>query len=453
MVVYLTLQPRSLSMPLHRRLTTLLPLVAVSVASAADISSVQFHGFASQGYLRTAGDLYEDGGQFGRDTNRGSFEFNEFGLNAIATPADRLRIGIQLNAYDLGKYGNDQVQLDWAFGEYQVPVAWDDLSLSVVAGRFKTGHAFYNDYRDLDMTRTAVFLPRSTYSATFRDFFLAANGAQINGSLGLHAAGSLDFSAFTGTQNLNESQGPMRDIFASAVNQDVALPGLGNLSLRLDKFDSLVLQRMNGGNLTWNTPVDGLRFKGSSLYADSFKARGSLTATLPQSAFLGGASGTSTKTDVEIDVRHWFDITTGAEYQVGDLTLASEVTWQYYYASSQIGALDFAPFGTADPYDSGPNAVDIANRTTGGYLSATYQLAFLPGAWSHLSVYGAGTLERNTNPLQDSNSYTRSGALALRYDVADHFLVKGQFDRVQETDTTGDATYGSQFSLKTTFDF
>ena len=55
-------------MPLHRRLTTLLPLLAATVASAADMSSVQFHGFASQGYLRTAGDLYENGGQYGRDT-------------------------------------------------------------------------------------------------------------------------------------------------------------------------------------------------------------------------------------------------------------------------------------------------------------------------------------------------------------------------------------------------
>jgi len=335
-----------------------------------------------------------------------------------------------------------------------VPVAWDDLRLSVVAGRFKTGHAFYNDYRDLDMTRTAVFLPRSTYSASFRDFFLAANGGQINGSLDLHAAGSMDFSGFTGTQNLSESQGPMRDIFASAVNRDVALPaGLGNLALRLDKFDSLVLKRMNGGNLTWNTPVDGLRFKGSSLYADHFTAKGNLTATLPQNAFLNPASGTSTKADVEIDVRHWFDITTGAEYQVGDLTLASEVTWQYYFATSRVGALDFTPFGTANSYDNGATTTDIANRTLGGYLSATYQLSFLPGAWSKVSVYGAGTLDRSTDPMNDTSSYSRSGAVALRYDIADHFLVKGQFDRVQETDTTGDATYGSQFSLKTTFDF
>lgn len=442
-------------MPISRRLSFLVPLVAASVASAADMSSVQLHGFASQGYMRTHGDRYEGSGQYGRDTNRGTFEFNEFGLNAIASPLDRLRVGIQLISYDLGKFGNNQMQLDWAFGEYQIPIAWDDLRLSVVAGRFKTGHAFYNDYRDLDMTRTAVFLPRSTYSATFRDFFLAANGGQVNGSLDLHAAGSVDFSGFIGTQNLSEKEGPMYDIFSSGVNQDISLPfGLGTMMLRLNKFDSLTLQRMSGGNLSWNTPIEGLRLKGSSLYADQFKARGDLTATLPANPGLGAAAGTSTQTTVDIDVRHWFDITTGAEYQVGDLTLASEVTWQYYFASSTIGALDFSPFGGAPGMlDQGPSTVDFANRTAGGYLSATYQLSMLPGAWSKLSVYGAGTIQRSTDPMNDISSYTRSGAAALRYDVADHFLVKGQFDRIQETDTDGDATYGNLFSLKTTYDF
>jgi hypothetical protein len=114
-------------MPISRRLSVLVPLMAATVASAADMSSVQLHGFASQGYMRTQGDLYEGSGQYGRDTNRGTFEFNEFGLNAIASPLDRLRVGIQLISYDLGKYGNNQMQLDWAFGEYQIPVAWDDL--------------------------------------------------------------------------------------------------------------------------------------------------------------------------------------------------------------------------------------------------------------------------------------------------------------------------------------
>ncbi len=46
-------------MPISRRLSVLVPLVAATVASAADMSSVQLHGFASQGYMRTQGDLYE----------------------------------------------------------------------------------------------------------------------------------------------------------------------------------------------------------------------------------------------------------------------------------------------------------------------------------------------------------------------------------------------------------
>jgi hypothetical protein len=87
-------------------------------------------------------------------------------------------------------------------------------------------------------------------------------------------------------------------------------------------------------------------------------------------------------------------------------------------------------------------------------VSATSQLSSLPGAWSRLSVYGAGSYLRSSSLVDDESfSYDRSGAVALRYDVTDHFLVKGQFDRMRDTNTSGDTTYGSMFSLKTTFDF
>lgn len=439
---------------MHNRLfliPTLAVLAGTSAAQAADLD-FQIHGFASQGYVETHGDAYE-GGWYGRDTNEaGSFEFNEFGVNVVATPIERLRIGVQLIAYDLGQYGNDEVQLDWAFGEYQIPIS-DGFDLSVVAGRFKTGHAFYNDYRDLDMTRTSVFLPRSVYSASFRDFFLAANGAQLNANINAGVLGSITASGFLGTQNIDEDEGPLRDIFATGAAQSISLGPVGNLTTSLKNFDYIRVENFNGAHLEWNTPLDGLRFKVSSLYADNMEASGTMIATLPINGGLGASSGTSDETSIDIVVDHWFDVTIGAEYVWSDLTLATEMTNQYYRAKSITGALDFPPFGPTAFIDQAGRTTDLANRTTGFYGSATYQLSLLPGAFKRISVYGAFSWDRSSNPLADTSSYTRTGAVALRYDIADHFLLKGEFERVQETSSAGVRTYGNIFSLKTTFDF
>jgi hypothetical protein len=421
-------------------------MAGIGAAQAADLD-YQIHGFASQGYVVTDGAVYEEG-WYGRDTNNsGTFEFNEFGLNVVATPIERLRIGVQFIAYDLGKYGNDDLQIDWAFGEYQIPVS-EGFELSVVAGRFKTGHAFYNDYRDLDMTRASVFLPRSVYSASFRDFFLAANGAQLNANIEAGGAGSFIVSGFLGTQNLDEDEGPLRDVFASGASQSVNI-GVGNLTTELKEFDYLTLDQFNGAHMEWNTPMEGLRFKVSTLYADNMEASGTMIATMPVSPFLGAASGTSAETSIDIVVDHWYDVTFGAEYAWGDLTVASEVASQYYTAQSITGALDFPGVLVDQP----AGTVNLANRSLNAYVSATYQLSILPGMWKRLSAYGAFNWGRSTNTYSDASSYLRTGAIALRYDIVDHFLIKAEFERVQETSTTAIHAYGNIFSLKTTFDF
>ena len=131
-----------------RILVPALAILAAIPLAAMDSSDVQIHGFASQGYLRTTNnELY------GQETTKGTFSFNEFGLNVVAIPIERVRVGVQLFSNSLGDFGRNEVKVDWAFGEYQLPVSGDN-SLAVSAGRIKTGFGLYNDYRDLDMTRT-----------------------------------------------------------------------------------------------------------------------------------------------------------------------------------------------------------------------------------------------------------------------------------------------------------
>jgi hypothetical protein len=419
-------------------LPSLAILVGTSAAQAADLG-IQIHGFASQGYVETDGDYYADG-WYGRDTNSaGTFEFNEFAVNVMANPIDSLRIGVQLSAYDLGKYGNDEVAIDWAFGELQVATGVDWLSTSVVAGRFKTGHGLYNDYRDLDVSRTSVFLPRSTYSPSFRDFFLAANGAQLNGTIDAGKAGSFTLSAFLGTQNFDNDEGVVYDTFGSPFNGPSTSPLPGSTNV-LSSFDSISLEKMAGGYLNWDTPIDGLRLKGSTLYADKWEAEGTLITYLPPVGPLGPFNGSPLLSQVNVDVDHWFDIMAGAEWQISDLTLMGEVSSSYFTANITV---------------TGAPNINLAQRTLGTYFAANYQLSFLPGNWKRLSVYGAGMWSRLTTVSADpdSKNYTRSGAIAVRYDIVDHLLVKAEFERIQDTDAGESHVYGNIFSFKTTFDF
>ena len=73
---------------------------------------VDIHGFLAQGYLKT------DKNNFLADTEDGTFEFNEMGINFVTGVTDRLRIGIQFFARDIGDLGNDEIVLDWGYGDY-----------------------------------------------------------------------------------------------------------------------------------------------------------------------------------------------------------------------------------------------------------------------------------------------------------------------------------------------
>ena len=421
-----------------RSCTALLPTIAMllgsSTAMAMDDFGLQIHGFASQGYLRTDGDLYVNG-LYGRDTNSGTFELNEFAVNVTATPIDRLRIGAQFIAYDLGKYGNDEVQIDWAFGQYQIPTDISWLDVNFVAGRFKTGHGFYNDFRDLDMTRTSVFLPRATYSAEFRDFFLATNGGQLNCTLRSDSFGSLDLSGFVGTQNVEADDGPIFDIIKNGI---ALTPIPGGITLTLQSTETMIIERMSGGYATWNTPIDGLRFKVSNIYVHDFRVNNGI-------ASVGGPVPAGTTTSINIYVQHWFDIMTGVEYQADELTFAAEYSNQYFKATNDIGGFTTL-FGPAPA-----TSRNTTSRGQGLYGSVNYQLALLPGRWSNFHLFAAGNYKDNN--FVGTQSFEKSLMFAVRYDVANHFLVKAEFERVQEKDNTDKHTYGNVFSLKTTFDF
>ena len=96
---------------------TAMALIFFSIEILANHSAkaqdpVQIHGFLSQGYLKSSANNYL------ADTEDGTFQFNEFGINFTTDLADGLHMGMQLFARDLGSLGNDDVIIDWAYADY-----------------------------------------------------------------------------------------------------------------------------------------------------------------------------------------------------------------------------------------------------------------------------------------------------------------------------------------------
>ena len=144
---------------------------------ASDDPKVDIHGFIGQGYLKS------DHNNFLADTQDGTFQYNEMGLDFITRMNDRLRVGMQFFARDLGSLGNDEIKLDWAYADYCF-----SNKIGLRAGIMKITHGFYNESRDSDMARTSIFLPQGMYNEEWRDSFIAIKGLSAYGYLFNHMA-------------------------------------------------------------------------------------------------------------------------------------------------------------------------------------------------------------------------------------------------------------------------
>jgi hypothetical protein len=346
-------------------------------------------------------------------TQDGSYEFTEIGLNATARPYDRITLGVQIAAQDFGRYYNMKPQIDWAYGRYELPQVASWLDANIAAGRVKYGHGLYNDYRDLDMTRASVFLPQSNYAPAFRDLYLAGNGLQLNLSADAGRVGSFDLSVFVGTNNIDKEEGGIYDSFAGAFRD---LPFYGPADVTVE---DIRVERVEEVNLTWNTPLDGLRAKGSLMHASHFDSAGTFrlqndTPAIPPFVPAGlHNAGKSLAWSIEIP-DYWQTIAS-LEYQVGEWTFASEWSHDIMIVHSTV--------------------VDPALGNTEQRMSTQFDSGYLSASWRfHPRLEGFACLNATnyqTNGTYNDNNKHRGYVGALRWDVTKHFLVKAEFERNQ----------------------
>jgi hypothetical protein len=353
----------------------LAPLAAIAVGQieAADLNlfgtnmpPVDFHGFASQGFL------YSSAYNYLGDTTRGSFLYTEAGLNASFNLLPRTRIAAQVFTYDVGDAGQYDVVLDYAQIEYTL----NDY-IGVRAGRIRRPEGIYNDIQDVDVARTFVLLPQGIYDARWRDFYVSLDGGEFFGTIPLRQAGSLSYEIYAGLIRPSDDGG-------LALQVRDSLPAFIHL-------DSLSSDEIFGGQVWWNTPIDGLRFGAS----DGFLPAVDVTTTIQTP---GGP--------IHPDNRM------GVVFQ----QYSAEYLWKAWTFDTETYFRDVHPEAAGMP----------DTHTFAWYASAAYRF----NKWFEAGTYYTEYYNQ-LNQTENSLLYQKDAALALRFDATDWwtFKVEGHYIR------------------------
>jgi len=359
----------------------------------------EVHGFVSQGFMKSTDNNYL------AQSERGSFEFNEVGLNFTKTLTDRFRVGMQLFMRDLGPVGNYKPQFDWFYLDYRF-FDW----LGIRAGRTKIPFGLYNEYNDIDAARVAVLLPQAVYPTLNRDYLLAQTGGEIYGRTPHSAIGEFEYRAYGGTIYMDASSNPA--------------------------IHNLDLPYVLGGRLMWEAPVDGLRIGGTY---QTLKLNADLELppeALQQYAAAGLIPADATNPfPVQLPIWLWV---ASLEYSWRDLTLAAEYSQWKAKLTTEYPTLDQS----------------VKNERM--YIMASYQVVPWLATGLYYSLFFPDMADRTGVDKQQHDV-----AVSLRFDPIEHWLIKleGHFmsgtayldpqlnNGVQPADLTRNWLY---FLLKTT---
>lgn len=336
-------------------------------AAQEEPSDLQIHGFVSQGFIKTTSNNYL--GPTARA--QGSFDFTEVGINFTKPLSDKLRVGIQIFAHDLGPQGNYVPQLDWYYLDYRF---FDWLGLR--AGKTKLPWGLYNEANDVDAGRVPILLPQSVYPVANRESLFAQTGAELYGDVPLGSGGgSLEYRAYGGTIFLNTADAS-------------------------EKLKGFEVPYELGGRLMWHTPLPGLQVGGS---AQAVRFNLSYAPTADEAMAYQAAGLLPADYNGTISIKFPIQLlVASAEYQMERLSVAAEFGRDY--ASYKTTLL----------------SPEVKATSTAYYLMAAYQVKpwFTPG------LYFSTLLPNTQMPVHKRSTYQRDLAATLRFDITPNWLVK-----------------------------
>jgi hypothetical protein len=360
--------------------------------AAFELDQLRVHGFASQGYLHSS--RYNT---FFGNTEEGTVEFNEFGVNFSSPLTDRLHVGIQFLSRRLGTFTPGDVTVDWAFGDYRYR-NW----LGVRAGKMKRAGGLYNQIWDLDVARTAVLLPPSIYDETMRESLIATTGLELYGTLpgGFRYQGQYGMLTISPKSSIAEKLG--RWLQVDTTNIDVE--------------ESLNL------HLEWDTPLAGLKLGGNLLPSLSWQQ-------------------TTTLGTLDFDVSQFI---ISAEYVFHALTCAVE----YQQIATQANLGDQRIMDFTGEYYYGM----LSYRFSDWFELASYYSVSYP---DKNDKDGQDYVDRGQPAALD---WHKDLAVSARFDINDYWLVKleghfinGLFEVPDFGENPDEEWF--MFAVKTTFTF
>jgi hypothetical protein len=136
--------------------------------------SMQIHGFLSQAYILS------DGNNFYGDSQKGSTDFMEAGVNGSWRASAKLNLAAQIITRDAGSTDNGDIKIDFMFADLKI-LEHDLSGLGVRIGRVRNSFGFYNEARDVLFTRPTILMPQAVYfeGNGVRELLFASDGAQL----------------------------------------------------------------------------------------------------------------------------------------------------------------------------------------------------------------------------------------------------------------------------------
>jgi hypothetical protein len=387
-------------------------LLFVGPVSAFDFeafNSVEIHGFISQGYLQSSEYDY-----LGINTEDGSFEFNEMGINFTSIPSDSLMIGAQFFARDLGGLGNDGIELDWAYGDYRL-----NNYLGVRAGKVKIALGLYNETRDVDAVRTAIMLPNAIYVEENRDVYAGIKGFGAYGEL----PGGFSYQLVYGVGGVSEESNLLKDLatvledrlktgtaalaegqaLASGLYtpEQAAAAGAAAASMvSVEDPSSATPHNTQNVSLQWEPRfVEGLRFGGSYLFTEIDII---MNVTTPNATL----TGTNTVATV-VDVETLAAVIGSIEYTRGETIVSAE----YNIIRVDIGEL----FSTDVP----------TTEIHGWAVSASHRFTYWFELGAYYSDWNTNDRDRKGDDLAiKEERWMRDACLTGRFDLTENWIFK-----------------------------
>ncbi len=349
---------------------------------ALDMSQVRVNGFASQGYIKTDGNNF-----LVPESKDGSFDLSEVGITVNTQVTDRLRFGVQILSRDFGDEGNNNIVLDWGYGDYRV-----SNGFGIRAGVIKQPLGLYNETRDSDYLRPMALLPQSVYPEIRRGYTTSLEGVGFYGNFGVGASGNLEYSFLVGTY----------DVGADTYDMYGTVLALGALGSEVTDVQWRNDEPAYVARLIYNTPVDGLRvgvtYNEQQGHAEVYSFGQELTGSFDPDGPGPAPAVPFAHNDVYSNTTDHFIYS--VEYATPGFTLASECNL-YKVETDILGIMG--------------NDSDVLTN----YLQVTVPVG---EKWTVSALYDQ--YFPNKDERDDPDEYRKDLGLALRYDVGPGFALK-----------------------------